>query len=41
MLDTLNERKELDVAFTYKEGEDSSDLDILIFVPQSLLHIYR
>ena len=41
MLDMLNERKELDIAFTYEEGEDSSNFDIFIFASQSLLHIYR
>ena len=33
MLDTLKERKELHVAFTYGEGEDGSAFDSFIFVP--------
>ena len=33
MLDVLKERKELDVAFTYCEGEYGSALDRVIFVP--------
>ena len=35
MLDTLSERKELDVTFTYEQGEDGSDFDIVIL---SLFH---
>ena len=41
MLDTLKERKELDVACTYGEGEDSSAFDNFIFVPSivSVAHL--
>ena len=33
MLETLKERKELDVAFSYGEGECGSAFDSIIFVP--------
>ena len=40
MLDMLNQRKELDVQFTYEKGEDGTGFDSVIFVPCSLPHAY-